>query len=88
MFALVWEIVLIMLFVIDMIALLVAGVHAIFFGIIERNIVQVVVGVILGLVFLMFVMGIFVDTKKCLECDESYPLEYQYCPKDGTRLEE
>lgn len=39
-------------------------------------------------VFLMIVLGPFVDTKKCLECNESYPLEYQYCPNDGTRLEE
>ena len=88
MLTLAWEIVIITLFVIVMIALLAASVLEIFFGIIERDIAQVVVGVMLGLVFLMFVLCPFVDTKKCLECDESYPLEYQYCPKDGTRLEE
>ena len=71
-----------------MITLLVAGVREIFFGIKKRDIAQIVVGVMLGLVFLMIVPGPFVDTKKCLECNESYPLEYQYCPNDGTRLEE
>lgn len=88
MLTLVWETVIITLFVIIMITLLVAGVREIFFGIKERDIAQIAVGVMLGLVFLMIVLGPFVDTKKCLECNESYPLEYQYCPNDGTRLEE
>lgn len=88
MLTLVWETVIITLFVIIMITLLVAGVREIFFGFKERDIAQIVLGVMLGLVFLMIVLGYFVDTKKCLECNESYPLEYQYCPNDGTKLEE
>lgn len=66
MLTLAWEIVIITLFVIVMIALLAAGVLEIFFGIIERDIAQIAVGVMLGLVFLMIVLGPFVDTKNVL----------------------
>lgn len=57
-------------------------------GIKERDAGGVVVGVVFGLIFLFVCLFPFAYTKKCPVCNEPYSYEYQYCPKDGARLEE
>lgn len=77
-----------LIFIIILAVLLAICVSAIFSAIKENDAVSLVVGVLASLIFLFVCLLPFAYTQKCHTCNESYSYEYQYCPKDGTKLEE
>lgn len=65
----------------------------VYFGINDGEIVETVMGVLMLLTIVIGISSMFITScnkvsKQCPICNNSFSDEYQYCPKDGTRLEE
>lgn len=88
MLTLIFAAIAVVLFVLMVLFLLGISISGIYSGIKERKLESVLVGIVWGLVFLFVVLYPFAYTKNCPVCNKSYSYEYQYCPKDGTKLEE
>lgn len=88
MLALICELIGLILFIIAAVFLLWISISGILSGIKENDAGGIVAGLVFGLIFLLVCLYPFAYTKNCPVCNESYSYEYQYCPKDGTKLEE
>lgn len=65
----------------------------VYFGINDDEIVEAIMGVLMLLTVIIGISAMFITScnkvsNQCPICNDSYSDEYQYCPKDGTRLEE
>lgn len=65
----------------------------VYFGINDGEIVEAVMGILMLLTVIIGISAMFITScnkvsNQCPTCSNSYSDEYEYCPKDGTRLEE
>lgn len=65
----------------------------VYFGIDDGEIAETLMGVFMLLIVIIGISAMFITSynkspNQCPTCNDSYSDEYQYCPKDGTKLEE
>jgi hypothetical protein len=85
---LIFCIVFVVLFFLLVALCLYSAISGILYGTRRNDYRSLILGILALFIFLFFVLYPFVYGKKFPACNEPYSDEYQYCPKDGTKLEE